>query len=119
MTPEEVVLLAVTWATANNIRLVRGPIFSFCEEPPACGALGAVLLKAGLARLCEDGFDPGWDEKLRGLLEADRTWVWRFNHGWNHGNCLTVEYEEKGKTKILKDEVSHWAHKLAKTWAKR
>jgi hypothetical protein len=130
MSPEEVVLETLTWAKANNVKLIRGAIFNFCDETaspyesrraavPACGALGAVLLKAGLENLCYDGFKLGWDERLRKLLGADRAWVWRFNHGWNRGNCLTFEVEEKGKTKIVKDEVSHWGDKLARQHASR
>ncbi|MFA5387348.1 MAG: hypothetical protein WC322_03040 [Candidatus Paceibacterota bacterium] len=129
MSPEETVLDALKWAKANGVRIIRGPVFDFCDYSdypsvtlikglPACGAIGAVLLKAGLHGLCYPDFSPTWEKKLLELLNTDRTWVWRFDHGWNRGNCLNFEVTKKGETKptTVYDEVSRLGNKLAKEW---
>jgi len=129
MSPEEVTLNALKWAKEHDVRLVRGPVFDFCDytdyprvvrtsKLPACNAMGAVLLHAGLQGLCYPDFNPLWERKLLELLGTDRTWVWRFDHGWNRGNCLVFEVTKKGETKstTVYDEVSRLANKLARDW---
>ena len=127
MTPEQVVQGALEWAKAGGVRIIRGAFFDFCgysgypnvklAEIPACSALGAVLYKAGYDHLCYPAFKVGWDDTLRGLLGVDRSWLWRFMNGWDRGNCLTFEVEVKGETRIIHDDVSKYADKLARKWA--
>lgn len=80
--------------------------------------MGAVLLRHGLEGLVYPSFHSDWTNKLCAVLGADWAWVWRFEHGWNRGNILTFEATIKGtkKTKIIHDEVSQDADRLARQW---
>src|SRR5512137_1929601 len=127
MKPEAVILEALSFAKSQGCRILRGPIFDWCsyagyphesrlKDPPDCNALGAVLLMNGQERLTYPDFKPGWDKKLCDLLGAEWGWVWRFSHGWNRGNILTFEATIKGEDKIIQDEVSRKADRLARQW---
>jgi len=129
MSPEDTVIEALKWARSMDVRILRGPVFDFCdytnyprvvrtEGLPACNAIGAVLLRHELQGLCYPNFAPHWERKLLEILSTDRTWLWRFDHGWNRGNCLVFEVTKKGETKstTVYDEVSRWGNRMANEW---
>lgn len=124
---EDVIEEALAAAKDRGVKIVRGAVFDWRdpgdpfkegELPSACNAVGAVLLHFGLQHLARDGFHPGWIEKVCEALGATWPWLWRFNHGWDRGNCLSFTYTEKGKEHTAHDETSRDANRLALKWTK-
>ncbi len=130
----QMVEAAIEFAVRNGVPLIRGPaILSWCgaqktpgdspelaKYPTGCSAIGAVLLAAGKERLAgPDGFNPDWLEQLCAILGADRTWVWRFCHGFDYGNELKFSIQKENGTlesdgDIVAEKVSAYGAKLAR-----
>lgn len=118
MKSEEIVEAALQAARDRKVKIVRGPVFIWGREkmPEACNAIGALLLRFELQEMARDGFQKGWIERLCEASGLTWPWLWRFNHGWDRGNCLTVTYMENGKEHTSHDETSRSANKMALKW---
>lgn len=123
----EDVEVALQAARDRGIRIVRGPVFDWrnssdpfreSELPAACNAVGALLLHHGKQGLARQEFKPEWIEELCAVTGATWPWLWRFIHGWDYGNCLSVTFTEKGKEKTTFDDTSRDANRLAIKWTK-
>jgi hypothetical protein len=86
--------------------------------PAACNAVGALLLHFGLQELVRREFRKRWIDSLCEASSLTWPWLWRFSHGWDRGNCLSVTYTEGGKEKTTFDETSRDANRLAVKWTK-
>jgi hypothetical protein len=122
---EELIEAALQSAKDRGIKIVRGPVFDWRDSndpfregalPSACNAVGAVLLHFGKQDMARNGFQKGWLEELCSAMGATWPWLWRFNHGWDRGNCLSVTFTEKGKEKTAFDDTSADANRMALKW---
>jgi hypothetical protein len=124
-TEDAIVTKALVFAQTLGVEIVRGPLFDWRwkgdlrqlakKYPSKCNAVGALLLYYELA---QPGFKPGWIDELCEVSGIKPPWLWRFIHGWDYGNELTITYTDKdGKHEATeKDKVSRYANKLAKKW---
>lgn len=125
MKSEDIVEMALKSAKDKGIQIVRGPVFDWRDRenpfqngeiPSACNATGALLLHFSLQDFVKGEFKNGWIDKLCEASGLTWPWIWRFNHGWDRGDCLSVTYTDKGKEHTSEDEASKNGNRMAKEW---
>jgi hypothetical protein len=118
MKQEDILKEAIDLAISNNIKIVRGPIFSFGKNRQiyACNALGALLIKNNKTDIIGQ---KGWWIELCKILDVKGIWwLFRFSVGFDNLNQIFIEKPTEGGASTYEelDSVSKLGIKLAKLY---
>ena len=123
MKQEDLIREACIWAAEHGYQIRRGCLFDWTkpgedgipvrsEQPTACDATGAVLLKNGLGeKFSKEGMYKGWVADLCKILDVDGFWLYRFWMGFDRNFQILIVVDEKhSKT----DETARLGIQIAK-----
>jgi hypothetical protein len=118
MKQEDILKEAIDLAISNNIKIVRGFIFSFDKNRQiyACNALGALLIKNNKTDIIGQ---KGWWIELCKILDIKGIWwLFRFSVGFDNLNQIFIEKPTEGGASTYEefDSVSKLGIKLAKLY---
>jgi hypothetical protein len=107
---------ALQFAKAQGYSIIRRALFDWTTTPVSCNAFGAILVKLGKAEQFKAGFPAEWRKWIVDYLEEDGFWIWKFAHGFDYGNELTITHVKKDgekKETVEVDKISRYANRLA------